>query len=107
MILTGVTALSFSATQTAGTGVSYAWDYGDGTSGTGANSAHTYTAVGEYTALLVTATNTFGSAGADTTVSILPPAACTATHNHGVTLFSSSNATAVQQAVDAATAGDL
>ena len=95
----------FSATQTAGTGVSYAWDYGDGTSGTGANSAHTYTAVGEYTAV-VTATNTFGSAEADTTVSILPPAACTATHNHGVTLFSSSNATAVQQAVDAATAGD-
>jgi hypothetical protein len=41
------------STTTAGTGATYNWDYGDGNSGTGVNSSHTYTANGTYNACLV------------------------------------------------------
>jgi PKD repeat protein len=40
------------STDADGTLVAYAWDFGDGTSATGANPLHTYTAPGRYTATL-------------------------------------------------------
>jgi parallel beta-helix repeat protein len=53
-------ATNLTATITAGTNVTYLWDFGDGTSGNGDVTQHDYTSVGEYTAL-VTASNTFNT----------------------------------------------
>ena len=50
------TATTFTATVSAGTNVSYAWDFGDEETGSGTPVTHTYGAVGTYTAT-VTATN--------------------------------------------------
>jgi uncharacterized repeat protein (TIGR01451 family) len=86
--ITGLTAINdsptvvgqttlFTATISSGTGVSYAWDFGDGLgSGTGAETGYIYTAAGVYTAT-VTATNTSGSVAATTTVTVTntPPVA--------------------------------
>jgi PKD repeat protein len=44
---------------------SYAWTFGDGSSGTGATPSHTYTAPGSYTATL-TATDNLGATGSTT-----------------------------------------
>ncbi len=44
---------------------SYAWDFGDGTTGTGAKPSHTYAAAGTYTAKL-TVTDNAGATGATT-----------------------------------------
>ncbi len=41
-----------------GTIVSYAWNFGDGTSASGATASHTYTAIGNYTATLTVTDNT-------------------------------------------------
>ncbi|MFN8597523.1 MAG: PKD domain-containing protein [Anaerolineae bacterium] len=68
---TGSTA--FTATITAGTNVTYAWDFGDGGTGSSANPAHAYALPGSYTAM-VTATNLFGSQVATTTVTVLAQA---------------------------------
>jgi hypothetical protein len=48
-----------SATDPSGGTVSYQWDFGDGTAGSGGTLAHTYTAIGVYTAT-VTITNSSG-----------------------------------------------
>jgi len=61
------------ATITSGTGVSYAWAFGDGTTGNGAVVSHTYPGVGTFTAE-VTASNSLGSDSASTTVTIVPEA---------------------------------
>jgi len=53
-------ATTFTAVITSGTGVSFAWDFGDGETGGGAIVMHTYLAVGLYTAT-VTATNSANS----------------------------------------------
>jgi PKD repeat protein len=50
---------SFSAGVTTGTNVTYSWDFGDGTHGSGANATHIYPAVGNYIVTL-TASNTAG-----------------------------------------------
>jgi PKD repeat protein len=42
--------------------LSYAWNFGDGTSGSGPTASHTYTAIGSYTAML-TVTDGKGGAG--------------------------------------------
>ncbi|MDN4612597.1 PKD domain-containing protein [Arthrobacter burdickii] len=44
--------LSADATSTGGSGVGYAWDFGDGTTATGVTSSHRYTKDGAYTVLL-------------------------------------------------------
>lgn len=59
----------FAATITGGTDVSYAWDFGDGASGTGQTVSHTYAIAGIYTAT-VTASNSVGSASAQTSVTV-------------------------------------
>jgi PKD repeat protein len=60
---------NFTATISAGDNVTYAWDFGDGATGSGANAAHTYQSAGSYTAV-VTATNGSGSATASTDVTV-------------------------------------
>ncbi|MBA3707762.1 MAG: PKD domain-containing protein, partial [Planctomycetes bacterium] len=56
---------------------SYAWNFGDGTTGSGASSSHTYSAAGSYTARLTVTDN--GGASASSTIAITvaaaPPAA--------------------------------
>lgn len=44
--------VSFSAAQSTGTSATYAWDFGDNSSGQGATVSHTYTAAGSYTVTL-------------------------------------------------------
>ena len=64
------TATYFTATISGGTNVTYAWSFGDGGIGSGANPTHTYAAVGSYTAI-VTATNSLSSASAATAVTVV------------------------------------
>jgi uncharacterized repeat protein (TIGR01451 family) len=58
-----------SATVTAGSNVTYAWAFGDGTTGSGAVVSHIYPAVGVY-ATVVTAANSVSELTATTTVTI-------------------------------------
>ncbi|MCK4725978.1 MAG: PKD domain-containing protein, partial [Anaerolineales bacterium] len=63
------TATQLNATITGGSNVSYAWDFGDSTSGSGPSPSHTYTAPGSYTAE-VTATNSVNQLTATTSVQV-------------------------------------
>ncbi|MBE2198790.1 MAG: PKD domain-containing protein, partial [Anaerolinea sp.] len=65
--LGGITHLT--ATLSTGSNVTYTWDLGDGAAATGANVAHTYPAVGVYTAV-VTASNSSSALSATTVVTI-------------------------------------
>ena len=58
---------NFTATITGGSASAYAWDFGDGSSGTGITTSHTYTESGIYTATVVATTMT-NSLSATTTV---------------------------------------
>jgi PKD repeat protein len=82
-------ATTLSATITAGTNVTYAWNFGDGATGSGATVTHTYGEPGTYTAT-VTASNSGGSATATTSVVVqdVPIAGLTATNNSPTTLGS-------------------
>ncbi|MCB0150572.1 MAG: PKD domain-containing protein, partial [Caldilineaceae bacterium] len=61
---------AFTATITTGTNVTYQWNFGDNSAlGSGANTSHTYAAVGTYTAI-VTATNNLGSASKSVVVTV-------------------------------------
>lgn len=63
-------AISFTATSTGGDGpVTYSWDFGDGQTGSGATTTHTYSTGGSYTAI-VTASNGAGSVTANTSVTV-------------------------------------
>lgn len=62
-------ATSFTATLTAGSNVSYSWDFGDGNSATGITTSHTFSAAGSYTVVL-TATNSVGSVSVQTIVTV-------------------------------------
>jgi PKD repeat protein len=74
---------TFTATIGDGTDVTYAWDFGDGAIGSGANVAHTYQLTGTY-AVTVTASNSVGSASANIAVQILPSSVSgTVTPNQG------------------------
>lgn len=74
-------AASFTATATAAQGTisSYAWDFGDGQTGTGATASHTYTAAGTYpvTLRVTDSNNLTGTATGSVTVTT-PHAAPTA-----------------------------
>jgi hypothetical protein len=59
-----------SASVVSGTNVTYAWAFGDGTAGAGAQVSHIYPGIGVYTAV-VTATNSVSWAVADTAVEII------------------------------------
>ncbi len=59
----------FTASVGDGSNVSYAWNFGDGASGTGATVTHTYATAGTYVAT-VTASNSAGSVQAQTTVQV-------------------------------------
>lgn len=50
--------------------LTYAWDFGDGTSGTGVAPTHAYTAYGSYTVTLVVNDGVYNSAPVSTTVTI-------------------------------------
>ena len=63
------TAAFLTATITAGSNVSYAWDFGDGTAGAGATVSHVYASLGVYTAV-VTSSNSVSSMTATTVVTI-------------------------------------
>jgi len=73
---------TFTATITAGTNVTFAWDFGDGAFGSGAIATHTYAAVGGYTAT-VTASNSAGADSAETQALIqdVPPAGLQASND--------------------------
>jgi PKD repeat protein len=66
------------STDPDGTIASYAWDFGDGSTGTGVTPAHTYTATGSYTAVLTVTDNQGASATATKTVAVTANAAPTA-----------------------------
>lgn len=59
----------FTASFTAGSNINYAWDFGDGTTGTGNPTTHTYGTVGNYTAT-ITATNSVSVVTTTTPVTI-------------------------------------
>lgn len=65
--------VTFAASISAGTGVSYEWDLGDGSLVAGPFVAHTYAAPGVYTAT-VTASNNSSSAQAQTVVTVVEAA---------------------------------
>ena len=69
-------AVAFTANLTSGSGVSYAWDFGDGATGTGQSPTHSYAAPGTYT-VGVTASNTLGELSAVTDVVVVTDLAVT------------------------------
>jgi hypothetical protein len=60
---------TFTASITSGTGVSYFWDFGDGSSGSGAQTTYTYSTPGTHTAT-ITATNSVSTETASTVVTV-------------------------------------
>ena len=69
-VLVGETT-TLSATVSSGSNVTFTWDFGDGQTGVGALTTHTYDVPGEYTAR-VTASNGIGIQETSTQVIILP-----------------------------------
>jgi PKD repeat protein len=71
------------STDQDGTVDSYAWDFGDGGTGTGATPAHTYTTAGEHTVVLTVTDNSGATAQVSHTVTTtLPNAAPVASFTH-------------------------
>ncbi|MFQ5470056.1 MAG: PKD domain-containing protein, partial [Gammaproteobacteria bacterium] len=71
------TAIAFDGTQSSdadGDALTYAWNFGDGSTGTGANPSHAYTAVGNYTVSLIANDGTADSVASTATVTITAPA---------------------------------
>ncbi|MFE0648398.1 S8 family serine peptidase [Streptomyces sp. NPDC059534] len=66
-------ACAFDASLTSGSGLGYAWDFGDGATGTGVRPTHTYASYGTYTVKL-TVTDSSGRTGRNqTTFRLLAP----------------------------------
>ena len=71
------------STDTDGTITGYAWDFGDGTSGSGVTASHTYTVIGKFTATL-TVTDDGGATGTATeTITVRDPNAVTVSFQDG------------------------
>ena len=68
-------------------GFTYAWTFGDGSTGTGATPSHTYTTAGTYT-VTVTATDEYGKTGTATESMVV------ASSPSGLTVSAGSNVTA-------------
>lgn len=83
------TATQLSATITGGSNVSYAWDFGDGSIGSGISVSHQYAAPGSYTAE-VTATNSVNQETASTTVQVEVAISGLIAANDGPTLLGNS-----------------
>ncbi|QTE28896.1 PKD domain-containing protein [Pengzhenrongella sicca] len=64
-----------SSTDSDGTIPTYAWTFGDGSTGTGATTTHTYAAAGTYPVTLTVTDNDGGSDGADGEVTVTAPTA--------------------------------
>src|SRR5262249_57124622 len=52
---------------------SYSWNFGDGTSGSGATASHTYTAAGNYTATLTVFDSAGKTAASSVTIAVTAP----------------------------------
>ncbi|MET9398923.1 S8 family serine peptidase [Kitasatospora sp. NPDC002965] len=64
---------TFDASLTGGSGLSYSWDFGDGTTGTGVRPVHTYGAYGTYTVRLTVTDGSGRTGGNGTTFRLLEP----------------------------------
>ncbi len=80
-----------------GTIVAYDWQFGDGTTGTGVNPSHTYTAAGNYTATLTVTDDggAFSSCDADVMIGEVTPDTITVTAPNGGEEFSPGEVTQV------------
>jgi hypothetical protein len=81
-------ATQLSANISSGSNVSYEWDFGDSTSGSGAVASHTYSSPGEYS-VEVTATNSVSQVKANTLVQVDEAIASLAAANDGPTALGS------------------
>ena len=85
-----------------GTAISYQWSFGDGTTGTGANTSHTYGSAGTYMATL-TVTDDLGTTGtARAAIRAMSPEGCSPANVRCVPLEYGS----IQGCLDVAVAGD-
>jgi hypothetical protein len=80
------TPTQLSASITSGSNVTYTWDFGDSTGGSGASTSHTYPEAGEYTAR-VTATNAVSEETATTLVTVEESISGLIAANNGPTLI--------------------
>jgi PKD repeat protein len=62
------------SSDTDGSIVSYAWDFGDGSSGSGVSPSHSYASDGSFTVRLTVTDNSGGTGSASSSASIAPPA---------------------------------
>jgi PKD repeat protein len=73
----GVNFASTGSSDPDGTITAYAWNFGDGTSSTAANSSHTYANAGTYIVTLTVTDNAGATASASTTITVTPATAQT------------------------------
>ncbi|MEU1863888.1 S8 family serine peptidase [Streptomyces gardneri] len=66
-------ACTFDASLTGGSGLSYSWDFGDGTTGTGVKPTHTYASYGTYTVKLTVTDSSNRTGRNQTTFRLLAP----------------------------------
>jgi len=96
------------STDTDGTIVSYAWDFGDGGTDTGVTAAHTYTVAGTYSIQLVVTDDRGGTATASQSVTVTNPnVAPTASFTASPTSGSAPLAVAVDASASSDTDGTI